>query len=710
VRRVSAVIFAFCFFGFFRAIGQESEAEILTRCAEIRALPRERAMQGIPVRVRGVVTMLPLDSPASFTVDDGTGIWVGPPPASAGPALQLKVQVGDLVEVVGRTHAGHFAPTIAFSDVQILGRAPLPESRQIDRLGLESGLHDCQRATLWGVVQSAERVSKAGQPSLNLRISTATGHFNFLLYHPFTQPVASLVDAEVSVTGVFISFFNSRREFLGARIFANNPGDLKILRQAGGDPFSVPIIALGEAMGFSSRGMEIHRRRVRGTVTLSKPGHFFFIQEQQHALRINTRQMEGLEPGEVVEVAGFFQMEHHRAEMNEAVFRRVGRQTPPVPKLVSLEQAFVREPRAMYAFPEDYDDLLVALTGRLVSVDNKPGTPLRLNLECEGILVPAEFTTQQDSAFLAALRPGSELLVSGICSLTYSLSRPVNDWPVPVAMKLLLRGPDDVRVVVAASWWTPERLTAALGITALVLLLAIAWVALLRRRVALRSAQLSEEMRAGRDAAVEFETTLRERNRLAADLHDTTEQSLTGLAFQLEATLALHHKAPERSRQHMTIARQLLDRSREDLRRSIWNLRAVPLEQHTLAEALREVAADRSAGQTVRILVDVRGEESPLPDIVSGNLLLLAQEGITNALKHAHPSQIELSLKFSPVDVELSIRDDGRGFDPAQANGPKDGHFGLQGMRERIKRLGGKLEIRSSPDQGTTIIASVSPS
>jgi len=233
VRRVSAVIFAFCFFGFFRAIGQESEAEILTRCAEIRALPRERAMQGIPVRVRGVVTMLPLDSPASFTVDDGTGIWVGPPPASAGPALQLKVQVGDLVEVVGRTHAGHFAPTIAFSDVQILGRAPLPESRQIDRLGLESGLHDCQRATLWGVVQSAERVSKAGQPSLNLRISTATGHFNFLLYHPFTQPVASLVDAEVSVTGVFISFFNSRREFLGARIFANNPGDLKILRQAG---------------------------------------------------------------------------------------------------------------------------------------------------------------------------------------------------------------------------------------------------------------------------------------------------------------------------------------------------------------------------------------------------------------------------------------------------------------------------------------------
>jgi signal transduction histidine kinase len=241
----------------------------------------------------------------------------------------------------------------------------------------------------------------------------------------------------------------------------------------------------------------------------------------------------------------------------------------------------------------------------------------------------------------------------------------------------------------------------------MILLLALAWVAMLRRRVALRSAQLAEEMRARRDAAVEFESTLRERSRLAVDLHDTTEQSLTGLAFQLEATEALQDRSPERSQQHLALARQLLGRSREDLRRSIWNLRANPLEKNTLTEALREVAADRSAGMTVRILVQCEGTPRPLPDFVAGNLLLLAQEGITNALKHARPAQIELHLKFTERAVSLVIHDDGIGFDPATANGPQDGHFGLQGMRERIKRLGGRLDIKSAPGAGSIITATV---
>jgi len=670
-------------------------------------LPREQAVQGWPVKVRGVVTVIPIDSPASFVVDDGTGVWVGPPAASGQPPEELDLRVGDVVEVVGRTHEGHFAPTISFERVQRVGRAPLPECRPLTSLGFESGINDCQRASIVGVVQAAEVVTKMGRPCLNVLVSTPTGHCNFLLYNSFPQSAASLVDAEVVVAGVFMSFFNSRREFLGARIFSNDPNDLRILRPPTGDAFAAPTIPLGDAMGFSSRGMDRHRRRVQGTVTLSKAGEYFYIQDKRHALRINTRQGDALQPGDVIEAVGFFQMERHRAEMREAVFRRIGREGAPEPKKLIREQAFVREPRAMYAIPEDYDDFLVALRGRLVSVDYKQGTPLRLNVECDGVLVPAEFTSPVDAGFAAALRPESELLISGVCALTFTAAGPTINWPRAVAMRLLLRGPGDVRVIAAASWWKPERLMAALGLTALVLLLAVAWVVLLRRRVALRSAQLVEETRARRDAAVEFETTLRERNRLAADLHDTTEQTLTGLAFQLEASEALHQRVPERSQQHLGLARQLLERSREDLRRSIWNLRATPLEKSTLTDALREVAADRSAGMTIRIFVTCEGEQRPLPDLVAGNLLLFAQEGITNALKHARPTSIEITLRFTASALALTIRDDGLGFDLATVDGPKDGHFGLQGMRERIKRLGGELTIRSAAGQGTTIRADV---
>ncbi len=689
------------------AVAQEPAQAPLSTCAAVRALPPREAARGLPVLIRGVVTLVPADAPGKITIDDGTGIWVSAPVGSAAEAIILQAHVGDVLEIDGRTHEGHFAPTIVPERVRPTGRAPLPQPRHLTHLSLETGMHDSQRVMINGIVQAAENLPRTGRTELRLLVSTPTGPFTFLLYHGSGQPAAELIDSEVSLTGVFLAYFNSRRQFLGVRVFTNDLGDVRIVRPPPADAFAAPEVPLADATNFSPQGGDFHRRRVRGTVTLSKPGHYFYLQDGTHALRINTRQADALEPGDHVEASGFFQLEHHRAEMKEAVFRRLGRHAAPAPVEIVRQEALVSEPRAIDAPTRDYDDFLVALRGRLVSIDHKQGEPLRLNLECDGVLVPAEFVGAVDPKWVASLRADSELRVSGVCAMTFSESIPVVNWPTPLALRLLLRGPGDVHVLAPASWWTPQRLWSALGATAAVLLGALGWVALLRRQVAHRSAQLAEEMRARRDASVEFESTLRERNRLAADLHDTTEQALTGLAFQLEATEALQGRAPERSQQHLGLARQLLGRSREDLRRSIWNLRASPLEKNTLAGALREIAADRAVDSAVRIVVACDGEPQPLPDFVAGNLLLLAQEGITNALKHARPAQIALDLKFHGRALTLTIRDDGAGFDPATADGPKDGHFGLQGMRERIKRLGGRLTIASAPGGGSTITATV---
>jgi signal transduction histidine kinase len=679
----------------------------LTTCAAVRALPTAEAARGRPVQIRAVVTLTPADAPGRLTIDDGTGIWVTATAGSEAEAAVNRARLGDVVELEGRTHEGHFAPTIYADRLRIAGRAPLPAPRPLANLGPAAGALDCQRAILTGVVQAAEQLPRTGRAELRLLVSTPAGPFTFILYGEGPKPAASLIDSEVALTGVFFAYFNSRRQFIGARLFSNDPGDVRVLRPPPADAFAAPEIALRDVASFAPDGYDLHRRRVRGTVTLGKPGHYFYLQDGPHALRVNTRQRGPLEPGDEIEAAGFFELVHHRAEMKEAVFRRLGRGPAPVPVEIARRDALVAEPRVLGTPARDYEDSLVALRGRLVSVDHKQGEPLRLNLECDGVLVPAEFAGTVDPKFVAALRPDSELRVSGVCVLTFSEAIPVVNWPSPVALRLLLRGPDDVAVLDPAPWWTPERLWTALGLTAAVLLGALGWVALLRRQVAHRGAQLAEEMRARRDAAVEFDSTLRERNRLAADLHDTTEQALTGLAFQLEATEALHGRAPDRSQQHLALARQLLGRSREDLRRSIWNLRARPLDEGTLADALRAIAADRAAESAVRIVVACEGEPRPLPDFVAGNLLLLAQEGITNALKHARPAEIALDLRFQPRALTLTIRDDGTGFDPATAEGPKDGHFGLQGMRERIKRLGGRIAFDSAPGRGATITATV---
>ncbi len=680
---------------------------VLTSCGAVRALPHQDAARGLPVRVEGVVTLAPEDARGKLTLDDGTGIWVSPPTGSGIEAQLALVRPGDRLRIEGRTARGHFAPIIIPEHVVPLGRAPLPEPTLLPHLGQTSGIHDSQRVTLRGIVQAAEIQTFTTRQELKLVVSTDTAPFTFVLFGANTLTAVDLVDSEVSLTGVFLAYFNSRRQFLGARVYSNDPASIRILQPPPADAFAVPELSLANASGFSRDGVTFHRRRVRGTVTLSKPGDYFYLQEHPHALRVNTRQRDELRPGDIVEATGFLQLQHHRAEMKEAVFRVVGRQSPPVPDEIPRHAAFGPAPWAGDAPERDYDDSLIALRGRLVSVDHKQGEPLRLNLEVDDALVPAEFTGPADPKFIAALRPDSLLRVTGICAITFSESLPVVNWPTPVALRLLLRDIADVEVIAAASWWTQDRLVSALALAAVVLLLALAWVAMLRRQVARRSEELAEAMRARRDAAVEFDSTLRERNRLAADLHDTTEQALTGMALQLEAADALRTRAPERSEQHLGLARHLLDRSREDLRRSIWNLRANPLEQHTLAEALREVAADRSAGLGIAIEVASRGEERPMPDFVAGNLLLLAQEGITNALKHAAPTRIDLQLEFTPQEITLAIRDDGRGFDPATAEGPKDGHFGLQGMRERVKRLGGRLTLRSAPGRGTTITATV---
>jgi signal transduction histidine kinase len=265
----------------------------------------------------------------------------------------------------------------------------------------------------------------------------------------------------------------------------------------------------------------------------------------------------------------------------------------------------------------------------------------------------------------------------------------------------------DIEVIRRAPWWTAARLWTALAVAIAVLAGAVLWIALLRRTVARRSQQLAAEIEARHGAAVEFEATLRERTRLAADLHDTLEQSLTGLAFQLEAGEALIETNLDRSRRHLGLGQQLLSRSREDLRRSIWNLRSTALDEGSLVDTLHRVAVNRANGTAVTINVESEGEERSIPDVVAGNLLLLGQEAITNALKHGKPAGITLRLTFAAECLALQIEDDGRGFDLQTVAGPAGGHFGLQGMRERIKRLGGKLAIESSPGNGTRILASV---
>jgi signal transduction histidine kinase len=149
----------------------------------------------------------------------------------------------------------------------------------------------------------------------------------------------------------------------------------------------------------------------------------------------------------------------------------------------------------------------------------------------------------------------------------------------------------------------------------------------------------------------------------------------------------------------------MLDHAVDELRSSVWALRSLPLHGLAMPDALRSLAERAGAGHDVKIDVRTVGDLEHVSDFVAGNLLLVAQEALHNALKHGHPRTvtIEARLAEKPEWIAMTVRDDGGGFTVGAQVGAPQGHFGLTGMRERIERLNGTLRIESAPGQGTTI-------
>ncbi|HEX2623432.1 MAG TPA: GAF domain-containing sensor histidine kinase [Phototrophicaceae bacterium] len=192
-----------------------------------------------------------------------------------------------------------------------------------------------------------------------------------------------------------------------------------------------------------------------------------------------------------------------------------------------------------------------------------------------------------------------------------------------------------------------------------------------------------------------------ERTRIAREIHDTLAQGLTAIALQLETADALLETDgnPERIRllvqQALTLTRNNLD----EARRSVLDLRAAPLEGRTLPEALDTLARDYAARWNMKLEINIEAKQV-LPSRLETGLYRIAQEALSNAVRHAQARTLTLQLASNPQEIRLTIEDDGQGFDPEQV---EPGRYGLIGLNERVKLLGGTLHLCSTPGEGTSI-------
>ena len=197
-----------------------------------------------------------------------------------------------------------------------------------------------------------------------------------------------------------------------------------------------------------------------------------------------------------------------------------------------------------------------------------------------------------------------------------------------------------------------------------------------------------------------------ERLRVAREIHDILGQGLTGVLFRLEmldqlcGSEAHSGEAAELLAETLALTRENID----EARRSILDLRAAPLEGRNLAEALTQLAEEKGSSE-LTVGVTTIGGARPLPSRVEAGLFRIAQEALSNTISHANAKKVSVTLTTTPEQIALTIEDDGAGFDPDAV--PRD-RFGLVGLNERARLLGGSLAVNSEPGKGSRIAVHIS--
>ena len=204
-----------------------------------------------------------------------------------------------------------------------------------------------------------------------------------------------------------------------------------------------------------------------------------------------------------------------------------------------------------------------------------------------------------------------------------------------------------------------------------------------------------------------FSLVLEERSRMAREIHDTLAQGLVGISSQLDA-LAMKMDGdakPQSSRweltQRLEVAQKMARHTLAEARRALMDLRSPDFASRDLSAALERAARNWTAGSATSLQISATGTSCELPAEIEHNVLRIAQEAVTNALKHAAAKSVWIDIRQNSHSLQLTIRDDGCGFEPSQAFVAGAGHFGLLGMHERAQRLGGEFNLWSEPGAGT---------
>jgi len=656
-----------------------SRPRVLTKAGEIAA--EVTPPDASPARVVFEGPVAYQDPMRTIFLADDTGVTF----VFGFAAINPLVKAGDRVRVTGIAHQGVIIGGIRPDRVEVIGRGDPPPAVPVVPQDLTTGRYHYHRVAIEGVVRS---VAAAGDAALVLTLQTAGKPARIEVEAPAAEAEAAaerLVDARVRATGLVVGNINDRRQVVEPFIRVKQLADVEVLDPPPADAFAIPPTPFD---ALASRTIGDRRVRLQGTAVAGPLAGAVYLRDGDRSVRVRlaAKAAAHVRPGDLVEAVGFPDMGTYSVELGDALIRVVEAGPPPTPRPALAKR------RSELDRP---DADLVQVEGAVIDVGGEPRVVVRHG--------EIDYTIEPPPGAQVAAPPGSLVRATGVCSVAAIEGDSYRAFPR--AYTLLLESPAAFTVVRAAPWWTPQRIIVAVAASlaglAAIVGLAAAWIVLLRRQVRTQLAVI--------EGNIQAEAVAEERRRIAREFHDSVNQGLAAAALRLDA--ASYRLTDERSKTVLDRQRRLLATLQAEAREFIWDLRDPVHADAPLAAAL-EAQLDFLAAPsptTIEFAPPTAGPDpaADLPPEVRHQIVRIVREAVANAVRHAQASRIVVRL--SAIDgggLTIEIVDDGAGFDVA-ARSATEGHFGILGMQERARRIGGDLTIESGPGTGTRVVLSL---
>jgi len=686
-----------------------SAAGVITNMASL--VEAKNAVEaGRPFRIAATLLSVPASHGQPFTAEaDGIGLTF----YDTLPSGREQFEVGDKVELSGFTKHGPTDPTKSYvnpdcSAARLISRGQPPAPICLGPHERLSEAHRLRLCTVRGIL--TDIAPDALDPNfffLTVESGEIEHYVVCLAARCRMDDFMHLRGAEVAVTGVGGIQVTSQnqndcgRRHVGWNVSINDRKALRVLRTEPEVAATVRDISATDMLSGTELS-DLGLIRAEGTVIA-------VWKRNQLLLRTDDRRIIGIELaesstptcGERIETVGYAETDLLNISLVRATFRKIDRpaDVPPVSEdilpIMADDLLSVKRGRVI-VYPKHHGRI-VRLEGLVRTLPHGDGS--RMLLESDGKNIPVDLSACPEAA--AELEIGSRVAVSGVCVLESENCRRHYSFPTIHGIFLVPREPADIVLLERPSWWTPARLLMVIAVLLGIVVAVLIWNFTLRILVERRGRQLFK----AEVAKLSSELRIEERTRLAAELHDYLAQNLTAITYEVSSAERARLLGRPDVGAHLRNSARMLSSCQVELRRCLWDLRSDALNESDFAVAIRRSLEPLLGSATLTIRFAVPRKR--VSDTTAHAIISIIRELASNAVKHGRATQVRIAGELLPDMLRFSVRDNGCGFDVNSRADSTQGHFGLDGIVERLRRHDGTLTLESSPGSGTRVVVTI---